>query len=121
MSVHRVTSPDEEVIFESEARYIGGLSKWTGSAKGRLVLTNKRVYFEVTVGGLRDKRPELGFENTLNNTIEVKVGQLSLLSKPVVTVVYKSSHGPIEQPSFQVQNPEAWKSALANVKLGSVF
>ncbi len=119
--MHRVTPPDEEVILEGEARYIGGLSKWTGSANGRLVLTNKRIYFEVTVGGLRDKRPELGFENTLNNTMEVKVGQLSSFSKPVVTVVYKSSRGQVEQPSFQVPNPEVWKSALANIKLGSVF
>jgi hypothetical protein len=114
-------SPEEEVIYEEEARYIGGLSKWTGPAAGRLVLTNKRIYFEVTVGGFRDKRPELCFENTLNNTMEVKVGQLSTFSRPVVTVVYKSSHGSIEQPSFQVQSPDAWKSALSGVKLGSVF
>jgi len=121
MPVHRVVSPEEQVIYEEEARYIGGLSKWTGPASGRLVLTNKRIYFEVTVGGLRDKRPELCFENTLNNTTEIKVGQLSSFSKPIVTVVYKSSQGALEQPSFQVQSPEAWRSALSNVKLSSVF
>jgi len=121
MPIHRVMSPEEEVIFEDEARYIGGLSKWTGPASGRLVLTNKRIFYEVAVGGLLDKRPELCFENTLNNIIEVKVGQLSSFSRPVVTVVYKSAQGNLEQPSFQVQRPESWKSALSNVKVGSVF
>lgn len=121
MPIHRVMSPEEQVIFEDGARYIGGLSKWPGSAGGRLVLTSKRIYFEGVVGGFRDKRPELFFENTLNNVIEVKVGQVSSLSRPVVTVVYKSSQGALEQPSFQVERPEGWKSALSNVKIGSVF
>lgn len=119
--MERFMSPEEKVIFEDKANYIGGHSNWHGRARGSLVLTNKRIYFEGVLGGMREKRPELFFEVTLNKIIEVKVGQLSALSKPVLSIVYKTYEGKLEQPSFQVETPDSWRSALSSVKVGGIF
>ena len=121
MATGRFLPFDEKVIYESNATYIGGHSRWSSRVEGSLVLTNKRLYFEVIIGGLFEKRPELFFEVPLTQISEVKVGKYSSLSKPVLTVVYKSSSGSTEQPSFQVEYPENWKSAFSSVKVGSPF
>ena len=121
MSMERYMSPDEKVIFEDKANYIGGCSIWPGPDKGSLVLTNKRLFFEGILGGLREKRPALVFEVTLNKIMEAKVGKLSLLSSPVLSIVYRTNEGKLEQPSFQVDSPDSWKAALSNVKVGGFF
>ncbi|MBO3768256.1 MAG: hypothetical protein QXS21_04275 [Thermoproteota archaeon] len=121
MAARRFLPFDEKVVHESGATYLGGHSRWSSKLDGSLVLTNKRLYFEVIIGGLFDKRPELFFEVLLTQISEVKVGKYSSLSKPVLTVVYKSSSGNLEQPSFQVEDPENWKSAFSSVKIGSPF
>ncbi|NHV06138.1 MAG: hypothetical protein HA495_02230 [Thaumarchaeota archaeon] len=121
MAARRFLPFDEKVVYESSASYIGGHSRWSSKLDGFLVLTNKRLYFEVVVGGIFDKRPELFFEVPLTQISEIKVGKYSSLSKPVLTVVYKSSSGNTEQPSFQVEDPENWKSAFSSVKVGSPF
>lgn len=119
--MERFLSPEERVILEDRSNYIGGCSTWPSKARGSLVLTNKRLYFEGVLGGIREKRPELLFEITLNKIIEVKIGQLSALSKPVLCLVYKTNEGRLEQPSFQIENPDSWRSALSNVKIGGIF
>jgi len=119
LAVRRFLPSEERVIYESNATYLGGHSKWSSKEEGFLVLTNRRVYFEIITGGLFNKRPELFFEVSLAQISEVKIGKYSTFSKPVVTIVYKTSSGELEQPSFQVDSPETWKSAFSSVKIGS--
>jgi hypothetical protein len=107
----------ESLIFEDSAKFIGGSTFLEAPLKGALVLTNQRIFFEEHVGR-RNRRIVIRLDVPLGILEQVKVSKGRLLSKPVVTLIYRSKENILEQPSFSVSNYESWKASFSRVSIG---
>jgi len=116
----RFLQPDEKLIYESPAKYIGGHSKLEPEIEGHLVLTTKRFLFEGTAGGVRKRRPVLLLDYRLGSINQVKVEKLGTLSKPTVTIITRLLEN-VEQPSFQVQDRDPWERAISSARIGGLI
>lgn len=116
----RFLEPEEKLVHESPANYIGGHSKLESEVRGKLVLTTKRFFFEGNVGSFRKRRPVILFDIRLGSINQVKVEKTGAFSKPTVTIVLKGLES-TEQPSFQVPDEDVWKRAIASVRIGGLI
>lgn len=116
----RFLEPEERLVYESAANYIGGHSKLEPELRGNLVLTTKRFFFEGTVGSFRKKRTVILFDIKLSSINQVKVEKTGTFSKPTVTIILKGFES-TEQPSFQVPEKDAWERAVASVRIGGLI
>jgi len=116
----RFLEPEEKLVYESSANYIGGHSKLGPEVRGTLVLTTKRFFFEGIVGGLRKRRSVILFDIKLSSINQVKIEKAGTFSKPTITIVLKGFES-TEQPSFQVPDKDGWERAVASVRIGGLI
>lgn len=115
----RFLEPEEKLVYESSANYIGGHSKLAPEVRGTLVLTTKRFFFEGIVGSFRKKRSVILFDIKLSSINQVKIEKTGAFSKPTVTIVLRGFES-TEQPSFQVPDEDGWEKAVASVRIGGL-
>jgi len=113
----RILRDGEELIYESHASYIGGLSDKEKEITGSLVLTNTRLSFEYAVGGLFSKRTENLLNYQLPDVTEVKIDKMGLITKKFMLRVSVNSSGVLVCPSFRIREEDAkgWMDAVSNV------
>ncbi|MGQ9479102.1 MAG: hypothetical protein ACUVQ0_03640 [Thermoproteota archaeon] len=109
----------ESLVFEERAKFIGGSTFLEAPLKGTLVLTTRRVFFEEHIG-IRNMRSLMRLEVPLNILEQVKISSGGLFRRPVVTLVYHSREGSLEQPSFSIKETEHWRASFSRVSIGGL-
>lgn len=138
-----ILGPGEKVLRdEVGVIYHSGHTRYGNPMFGRLILTNKRFLFVemeiVKVGLLRKKieyhikgiKINIPIEKVLGTAIETRVRKKGTLNSPpglfskeqysVLIVSMEDATG-IENPVFEVQNPQDWANAIQRVLAGELL
>ena len=87
--------PNEQVVKAEDSKYLNG-----SVVKGKLILTNQRIYFKPT----EDKDPKYDFEIEPTNIREVIPFKTGLFSNRGLNIVVKSG----QEINFEVKDRDAW-------------
>ena len=114
----RILPDNEDLLYESEADYIGGLSEKEKEIAGQLVLTSSRLSFEYLEGGLFSKRAENLVNYKIPDIIEVKIDKTGFIGKKYLfRISVNDQDGEIVRLSFKIgdEHVHCWRDAIGGV------